>query len=248
MSGEMETPTMPHRPPTDSAYFECTARRNWITWGISGMAAVGLNLALFLLMPRLLDPTPPRRTFDTVVDRVHIVRVRKPDTPAVSKPIRPPEPRPAETQARPAAPSPNRPVDIERKLTLPFEINPRLPSGPTPLDLPPLESAPPVDVGGLPDAFSVGDLDGPMTVLNRIAPVYPLRAKRRGIEGWVRVKFLVNEAGAVSSLTILEAEPSGLFEQSVERSVSRWRFNPGTVGGIPVRTWVETTVRFELEG
>jgi protein TonB len=31
------------------------------------------------------------------------------------------------------------------------------------------------------------------------------------------------------------------------RCVSGWRFKPGTVEGMPVKAWAETTIRFKLE-
>jgi protein TonB len=33
----------------------------------------------------------------------------------------------------------------------------------------------------------------------------------------------------------------------VESCVLSWRFNPGTVEGVPVDAWAETVVRFELQ-
>jgi protein TonB len=104
-----------------------------------------------------------------------------------------------------------------------------------------------VDITALQGAFSVGQLDGPLTTLTRIPPVYPIQARRRGIEGWVKVAFIVNENGDVGSITVLKSEPEGLFDKSVERCVRGWRFKPGTVGGTPVKAQVETVIRFELE-
>jgi periplasmic protein TonB len=77
--------------------------------------------------------------------------------------------------------------------------------------------------------------------------VYPVQARSRGIEGWVKVAFIVDEAGRVDDITILDAEPKGLFDRSVERCVRGWRFKPGTVEGMPVKAKVETVVQFELE-
>jgi protein TonB len=132
-------------------------------------------------------------------------------------------------------------------LTLPFELNPRLPKGPNNLEVPDLRSAPLINSAGLKDIFSEGQLDGPLTVLARIPPVYPLRARSRGIEGWVKVAFIVNESGQVNDISILESKPEGLFDQSVIRCVSSWRFKPGTVEGMAVKAKVETVIRFELE-
>ena len=78
-------------------------------------------------------------------------------------------------------------------------------------------------------------------------PVYPPSAKRRGIEGWVKVRFVVNPRGEVQDVSIVDAKPPGVFDDSVTRCVFGWRFQPGTVDGTPVSAWVETTVRFELE-
>lgn len=226
-----------------TGYFDDLIRRNWMTWLLSGLAATGLNLALFLLMPHLMQPARSRASIETLVPQVNVIRIKRQESEVRRKAVKPPEPPESKTVKGPKAP-PNHPV--QTKLTLPFEINPRLPSGPNTLNLPAFETTPPVNAG-LPDAFSVGQLDAPLTVLTRIPPVYPLRAKQRGIEGWVRVKFIVDETGAVGRVAIVEAQPAGVFEQSVERCVSGWRFKPGTVDGMPVKAEVETTIRFQLE-
>lgn len=223
-------------------YFRRFTRRNWRTWLWSVLVAAGLNLGLFLLMPHLVDSAPSRPVIDTLVPQVNVIRMKRPDT-AVKPKVKPPEPPKTQPLEKPkaAARQPAKP-----KLTLPFEINPRLPGGPGTLVLPPFESAPMVNTD-LQGAFAVGQLDGPLTTLVRTPPLYPMHARRRGIEGWVKVAFIVDEAGHVGDITILQAEPSGLFERSVERCVSGWRFKPGTVAGMPVKARVETTIRFELE-
>ncbi|MGM0404242.1 MAG: energy transducer TonB, partial [Thermodesulfobacteriota bacterium] len=87
----------------------------------------------------------------------------------------------------------------------------------------------------------------PLTAVSRMPPVYPMNAKRRNIEGWVRVRFIVDKEGTVEDIEILEEKPPGVFDRAVIDCVSGWRFNPGTVGGVPVRTVAETTIRFELD-
>lgn len=231
-------------PAGQPTYFDDLSRRTWITWLWSGMAAAGLNLALFLLMPHLVDPTPSRAAIDTLVPLVNVIRIKRPESEVRSQPVKPPDP-PETKPERPPKAAPQRP--IRTKLTLPFEINQRLPNAPSSLVLPPLESAPPVDPTALHGTFAVGQLDGPLTTLTRLPPIYPIHARRRGIGGWVKVAFIVNETGRVGDITVLASEPVGLFEKSVERCVSGWRFKPGTVAGMPVKTKVETTIRFELE-
>jgi protein TonB len=226
--------------PNDINYLDVISRRNWINWLWSGLAAVGLNLVLYLLMPHLMDTAPSRPSFEKLVSQVNVVRMKRPETPVRRKEAEPPDP----PEAKKPRSTPQRPIQV--KLTLPFEINPRLPGGPDTLALPPLESAPmlPADLSTV---FSTEQLDAPLTTLVRIPPVYPIRARRRGVEGWVKVAFVVDEQGHVSDITILKAEPQGFFERSVRQCVAGWRFKPGTIEGMPVRTKAETTIRYTLE-
>lgn len=229
--------------PTDPAhYFETQIKRNHLTWVVAATGAVFLNLFLFGLLPRLQDASPPKPAFDTVVSQVNVIRLRPKETPVKRKAKKPPEPeKPKKTPPKVMPQTPKKSV-----MHVPFELAPRLPVGPDSTALPtlPLESLAANDLG---DLFSVDDLDAPLITLARIPPIYPMRAKHRGIEGWVRVQFVVDEDGLVSGVTVLESEPPGIFDQSVIRCVSGWRFRAGTVGSIPVKTRAETTVRFELE-
>ena len=74
-----------------------------------------------------------------------------------------------------------------------------------------------------------------------------MRAKSMGIEGWVKVKFMVNQKGLIENIRIVKAVPKGVFEKCVKRCLSAWRFSPGTVEGETVNTQVMTTIRFNLE-
>jgi protein TonB len=154
-----------------------------------------------------------------------------------------PLPEPPQPKLRP---KPSLEHPLQAKLTLPFAINPRLPSGPDTLALADLTPAA-FDAVGFADAFAAGDLDAPLTVLARMPPVYPLSAKHRGIEGWVRVRFVVHDDGSVGQVTIMESKPPGTFDKSVTQCVMGWRFKPGTIEGVAVKAWAETTVRFELK-
>lgn len=210
--------------------------RNWLQ---AGLIACGLNLLLFLLMPVLIASKPEPPAFDTIVRQVSLTRLRPPEPKKPPEPVKPPEPK----RLEPPAPTPT--AIPASKLSLPFEINPRLPSSPATLDLPPVDTTLPRASAS--EVFSVGQLDGPLTTLVRIPPVYPPTAKRRNLEGWVKIRFVVDEQGAVGDVKVLAADPEGVFEQSVLRCVSGWRFKPGTVGGAAVRTVVEQTIAFKLE-
>ena len=84
--------------------------------------------------------------------------------------------------------------------------------------------------------------------LVRIAPEYPPRALRRGIEGWVQVQFTITPTGAVTDASVVAADPPGLFDEAAIRSILRWRYNPKIEGGVAVeRVGVQTVIRFVLE-
>lgn len=102
--------------------------------------------------------------------------------------------------------------------------------------------------GGSGGIYAAGQLDGPLAAIAKSPPVYPPAAKRRNIEGWIKVKFVVDEQGQVDKVSVLGAEPEGIFEQAVVRCITGWRFRPGTKGGVAVKALVEQTITFKLEG
>ncbi|WP_158773069.1 energy transducer TonB [Cobetia sp. L2A1] len=60
----------------------------------------------------------------------------------------------------------------------------------------------------------------------RTAPEYPSRARRRGIEGFVEVAFVIRPDGHVdgNSLKVVRAEPSGTFDRAALKAIARWEF------------------------
>ncbi|BBO86464.1 hypothetical protein DSCO28_70300 [Desulfosarcina ovata subsp. sediminis] len=218
-------------------------RWRWLSWIASGTCGLGMTIVLFSVIPDLLHPDGLPTTPAPPVAQVNVIRMQRPETPVVRNTPRPP----------PATPETKKPLpetalrQVPRtNLRLPFEINPRLTGGPASLAMPPMASSG-MDSFGLPNVVDIDALDHPLTTLARIPPVYPTRAKREGIQGWVKVRFMVTARGTVDQVTIVDASPPEVFDRSVTHCVSGWRFRPGTVEGVPVNTWAETTVTFELK-
>lgn len=219
-------------------------RRVLVRWLVSGLSALCVTVMLFSFIPACLHPNAVPPPMDFPVTPVDVVRIPRPETPLTRE-----IPKPAVMESEKPKPLPEsapRPL-LDSKLKLPFYINPKLPGGPVALELPAsMGTAAPNDFG-LPNVFSAGDLDQPLITLSRMPPIYPFSAKQRHIEGWVRIRFIVTAQGTVRDVTIVGAQPAGVFDQSVRRCVRGWRFRPGTVEGVPVNTWAETTVTFELK-
>jgi periplasmic protein TonB len=222
-------------------YFEFLYQRNWMTWIWAAGLALGMNLVLFVLMPNLLHRSSSAPVFDRLVPQINVIRMKRADSPVKHNVPKPP--KPSAQKAKP--PEPILRQTLNQKFSLPFEVNTRLPGSPSSLQLPVAPTV--LDKLNLKNIFTVGDLDRSLVVLTRIPPLYPLNAKRKGIQGWVNVKFVVNELGRVENISIVKAQPPEMFDESVIRCMSGWRFKPGTVEGVPVKVWAETTIRFELE-
>jgi protein TonB len=218
-----------------------------VNWIFPLLLTIGLNLIFFLAVPNLTQRKNPPRPFASVPAGVQFLRqpphVEKPQAEKIKK--RELKPRKNRKTKKKPAPHPGGP--IPEKLLMPFELNPRLPAGPATLQLPPLETVKSFQPGKLPRVFPAGQLDNSLTPMVRIPPVYPILARRRGIEGWVKVKFTVNRRGIVTDISIIEANPGKIFDEAVRRCVRQWRFRPGTIGGIAVDAEVTTTIRFRLE-
>lgn len=215
--------------------------KRYTRWLGPAVGAVAMNFFLFMLMPCLLRQAPAKTEYDEIVSQIQVVRLKKIEQPARRKA---PSPPPKKNAAR--RPQPATARTMIKKPVWPFEMNNRLPAGPDTVVVPPMQLNV-NEMAGLGDLFSMADLDRPLITLSRMPPIYPPVAKRRGIEGWVTVRFIVNAHGVVEDITIIEAQPTGMFEQSVRKCVAGWRFQPGTVQGRPVQVWAETTVRFELD-
>lgn len=61
----------------------------------------------------------------------------------------------------------------------------------------------------------------------RVPPEYPARAQRRGLEGYVEVRFTILPDGSVDadSLRVIDAEPRHTFERAAMQAISRWQFS-----------------------
>jgi protein TonB len=60
-------------------------------------------------------------------------------------------------------------------------------------------------------------------------PEFPKEAAREGLtRGSVRARVLIDGAGNVTSVDILDSRPSRVFDRAVRRALMDWKFNPGT--------------------
>jgi protein TonB len=233
------------------------------------IVTICLNLLIFLAIPFLsqlrdakTDPPAiigdPVRVSMQADDPAQKSAQEEPQPPEPEEPSRVPEPRiqPQEVRFSPSSPPdlPEMNIDMPQidlgqitvsKPTPPARTEAKTPQEPQPESSEQKTAAQPEPAGK--KRYSLSEVDSQPRLASRVNPTYPFRAKRRGVEGKVVVRFLVDKLGRVSQSSVVQAEPEGVFEQSALKAVRQWRFEPGTKDGRPVATWVQVPIRFELK-
>ena len=136
---------------------------------------------------------------------------------------------------------------------LPEEYKPPLPPPPVPPDRP---DPPPVTKVETYDPFAgpggevdfvkpetavpvsprgTGVADGDVLPIFKVTPNYPLTAAKRGVEGYVVIRFTVDELGRIVDPEIVEAMPAGFFNRSALEAVRRFKYRPRVLNGQPTR-------------
>ncbi len=110
----------------------------------------------------------------------------------------------------------------------------------------------PVSAGGGPylGGFSAGQAaaEGDVIPIVRIAPQYPREARLKGTEGWVKVRFTINEDGTVGAPSVVEAQPRRTFDREAIRAILRWKFKPRIIDGVAVKREAEQVIDFKMDG
>lgn len=79
----------------------------------------------------------------------------------------------------------------------------------------------------------------------RMPPEYPRDASRAGLEGVALIRFTVSEAGRVVDPEVVLSIPAREFGEVGLRAMQRWRYEPATINGEPVRR-DDAFVQFEF--
>lgn len=201
-----------------------------LRYPLSALAGTGVAI-LMLWMMQLLVTSPSQRLPTSEATRlIDFVRLKREENVQLKERL-PPPPEKIAPPSRPrlelhATPQPALPqLDMAMNLDIPLSFG----EGPT--------------LG----AVAATQLDSGFVALSRQPPEYPYKAARRGIEGWVRVAFDVNESGNVENVEVVESDPPGVFDIAATRAVSRWRFKPRIIDGKAVPGKASQVVEFKLD-
>jgi periplasmic protein TonB len=78
-------------------------------------------------------------------------------------------------------------------------------------------------------------------------PVYPAEAKRNRQQGVAFFRVVVSAAGQAESVTLIKSSGHRMLDNSALEAVRKWKFHPGTIGGVKVSSTVKVPVRFRLD-
>ncbi|MDZ4259488.1 MAG: energy transducer TonB [Gemmatimonadales bacterium] len=97
------------------------------------------------------------------------------------------------------------------------------------------------------ESFTIDQVDDPAQYIGGPEPVYPEVMKSVGIEGVVRLRFVVGTDGKVEPNTIQVVSSSNkAFENAAVEGIKKLRFKPARMRGQEVRQLVEQNIRFNL--
>lgn len=224
-------------------------------WLGSLLAALLAALASFVLILWMILP-PGAQVENKAVQVGHFVPMSRTTAESRSRSrLQAPEPPPEQLQP-PSQQAPQAPQAL-RTPTVKLDVSlPNLPSAVSiqAAAMPSLAgvtaakaaTAPAAPAAPATAAAAPSGVDAEVVPLNEVLPEYPDQARRRGIEGHVRLAFTITRQGRVENIRVLESVPANVFDRSARRAAARWRFAPRTENGLAVEREAVKTLEFRL--
>lgn len=208
-----------------------------------------LSLFLHAAVVVLVQPRSyPASPYTDVVIEARLLpdRSMAPPPPPSAVPSEPPPSSSPESTPTPQAVVPKTPTPVPE---------PR-PAEPAVVPTPPAARSAPEVSAVLPSVpvmvdntwYEARQLDVQPQAAEPINPIYPPEAIRHNQEGTVKLMLKIDEFGKVEEAEVLEADPAGVFDESVLGAFRQARFVPAQKDGRPVRSRIYIRVRFELNG
>ncbi len=195
---------------------------------IAPLVAVVITMGLLFLMQTLIETGEAVIQKVTVSEFVDFIRVRR-DEPIETHSIKPKKIMP---QEMPEMIEPESASDLEAgAISISYSISP-----------------PAIQIMS-PDSLTsnFGSPDSEVIPLVRILPIYPRRAQKRGLEGWVILDFTITATGTVKNVKVYESSHS-VFESAAIHALEKFKFRPRIVNGDPVAvTGVRYKLNFEID-
>ncbi len=86
------------------------------------------------------------------------------------------------------------------------------------------------------------------TPVAQIPPQFPRELAQQGVEGWVKLRFMINEKGEPFNVMVIDAKPKNVFNQAAVNAIKKWRYRPAVNDGVAVISAAqEIVLDFKLE-
>ncbi len=203
---------------------------------INGLAAVIITFMLLMLCTQLAKFTPPPPT-----DKYE---------PTIIKYVPPPDlPEPIDEEA--VTPKPINPTNITPQVRdFTDLIMPDLKNGINTKGNFPITVVKPKELLTAPpkpkEIFNLNQVDRKPRVLRAVTPAYPFEAQKKGIEGKVILRFVVDENGQVQNPEVIKAEPAGVFEEAAIAAILKYRFDPAVIDNKKVKCFAILPIGFRI--
>lgn len=84
--------------------------------------------------------------------------------------------------------------------------------------------------------------------LHRVEPNYPAKALQRGVEGYVTLRFNIDELGKTRDIEVVDSNPKRYFEREAMLALRNWKYQPKIVDGkAVVQTGLTVRLEFKLQ-
>ena len=208
-----------------------------LRWISASLISALLTLAIFFLMYKMIEPDETSIIDTTAYKLVEFIHVQKQEKELQRRKVLPPPPKEKKEPPRVKK-------SVETKLTKSVAKHENLLN----MQLPSIQTSA-LNLGAMPKigAPLAPSGDGELSAMVQINPLYPPRAKRMGIEGYVKVLISVDAEGEVEDIKILESMPEGVFDKAVKRALRRWQFKPKVLNGVAVAQEGEMRLNFKLD-
>ncbi len=185
----------------------------------------------------------------------------------ISQVIEPPKPLPL-VPPPPAPPPPPEPVRVNKAVVFPPAPQPLAIADPTPApNSPTVTPAPPAPLPPIAAPVAAAPSPAPATPLspppappapkvelprsdadhlNNPVPPYPPLSKRLGEEGTSVVRIYVGADGLPQRAELRTSSGFERLDSAALAAVMKWRFKPGTRGGVPEPMWILQPIPFVL--
>lgn len=224
-----------------------------LRWVVSFTLALMAVLASFVMILWMISP-PKTRVESKPLQVGHFIPMSRDNAQSRSR-SRLKEPEPPPDQVQP--PSPQRPQAPQSMQAPTVKLDVSLPNLPSAVSIqaaamPSLAGVTAAKAAPAPAPSAPAAAPGPSGVdsevvpLNEVLPEYPDQARRRGIEGHVKLVFTITAQGRVENIRVVESSPANIFDRSARRAAARWRFAPRTEDGQAVAREAVKTLEFRL--